>query len=162
MLNRFRQSAPAVITLLCVALLAAWLTGAHAHRHVGGHLHDHSPSAWGVVEQGHSHEQAPAHDALVSSSETLSADHDDDFAGHAALQHHADGHDDVETQLMQPRNGVALPDLPLLAVLLFCAVFVLPRSKTFTVVAINDPPDPRRTAWSLRPPLRGPPSFSIA
>lgn len=47
-------------------------------------------------------------------------------------------------------------------VLLFYAVFVLAKTKALIVPAFTDPPDPRRADGSLRPPLRGPPLFSVA
>jgi hypothetical protein len=63
-------------------------------------------------------------------------------------------------QALQPPAFKTPLDLPLL-VLLCCAVLVLTRTRTPVVAVFIDPPDPKRADWSLRPPLRGPPSFSV-
>lgn len=164
MLNRIRQTAPTVALLICVALLATWLTGAHAHRHVGGHEHEQSLHAWGGVASGH--EMSHGHE--LDSAHTVG--HDLGTAGHREREHfdphsialiHADGHENVEMQALQPPVSKTLSDLPLL-VLFCCAVLVLTRTRTPVLAVITDPPDPKRADWSLRPPLRGPPLFSVA
>lgn len=161
MLNRLRQKAPAVALLICVTLLATWLTGAHGHRHVGGHEHEQALHGWGGVhsEHNHSHDLAPEHatTADLATSIHFAGEH---FEPHSLTLNHADGHENIEIQALQPPAGKTMPDL-LLLVLLFCAVFVLTRTRTLVVPVVTEPPDPRRAYWSLGPPLRGPPSFSV-
>ena len=73
---------------------------------------------------------------------------------------HQDGHENIELQALQAPAVKSLLDLPL-PVLLCVAVWVLTRTRTAVVAARTDPPDPKRADWFLRPPLRGPPSFSV-
>lgn len=163
MLNQLRQTAQAVAHLICVALLATWVTGAHAHRHVGGLGHEHTLHAGDDLpplhEPDHSHERIDAH-AAVPDLGIAEHDQHEHVAAHSVALIHDDGHENIELQALQPPSGKVLPDLPLLA-LLCCAVLVLARTRTPMVAVITDPPDPERSPWSLRPPLRGPPSFSV-
>ena len=166
MLNHFRQTAPAVALLICVALLAKGFTGAHGHRHVAGQEHEHSLNAGAGMDSGREH--AHNHDgldfshaivpALVSASSGPSGA--DPFDPHPVALIHEDGHADVVLQALQPSPRKALPDLSLLA-LLCGAILVLTRTRALVVAVISDPPDTKRADWSLRPPLRGPPSFSV-
>lgn len=162
MLNRLRQTAPAVALLICVALLATWTTGAHAHRHVGGHQHEHVQQAWAETdsnhEHGHSHEVDSSH---APASGHAGADGDrSHFGTHSLALAHDDGHENIEVQALQPPSVKSLLDLPLLALVCF-AILLLSRTRRLVVAAIPDPPDPKRVDWSLRPPLRGPPSSSV-
>lgn len=162
MLNRLRQTASAVTLFVSVALLATWTTGAHAHRHVGGQQHEHTQPALAEVDSSHahehSHELAPTDPRGVVSNAHSDSGH---FAPHSAALAHEDGHENVELLVLQPPAVKSLLDLPLLA-LLCAVVLVLTRTRTTVVAVLTDPPDPKRADWSLRPPLRGPPSFSIA
>lgn len=163
MLNRARQTAPTVALLICVALLAAWLTGAHAHRHVGGAGHKQSLHAGSAVDSAHT--AGHGHDGDFSSASALdhgTAEHSE--SGHSDAHSfaliHEDGHENIEFQALQLSPGKAALDFPLL-LLLCCAVLALARTQTLVVRVIPDPPDPKPADWSLRPPLRGPPSFSV-
>lgn len=153
MLNSFRHTAPLLAALICMALLAMWLTGAHGHRHVGGDSHQHAlaGSAADYAHADHPHdaghdESPPAHDH---------------FAPHALSLIHDDGHENIELNGLQPPPNTPLIDAPVL-VLLLCAVFLLARPRAFRVSVIDDPPITRSLAKSVRPPLRGPPVFSVA
>lgn len=168
MLESFRQTAPAASLLICVALLAAWMTGAHAHRHVGRHPHGpavQAAGAWDSIREfGHGHQALHAHADVgdLAHAEHSVAEHNVNVHSdaHPITLIHDDGHENVELQALKPSPGKALPDWPWL--LLYCAVLVLNRSRTQLVAVLTDPPDPRSATWSLRPPLRGPPSFSVA
>ncbi|MES2884992.1 MAG: hypothetical protein V4709_09325 [Pseudomonadota bacterium] len=166
MLSRLRQTAPAVALFVCFALLAIWMTGAHAHRHVGGQQHEHTQPGVAVMdhahelEHGHSHETELLHTGVAESGTTSFAGDSDHFDPHSVSLVHEDGHENVEVQALQPPAFKSLLDLPLLA-LLCVAVLVLTRTRTAVVAVLTDPPDPKRADWSLRPPLRGPPSFSV-
>lgn len=158
MLNRFRQTAPTVALLICVAfLLATWLTGAHGHRHVGGHEHEPGVSGWSGAhsEHGHLHERAPAQSDADGLATMVQFD-GEHFTPHPDALIHADGHENIEVQALQPPAGRSPLDLPLL-VQFFCVAFVLARARAFIVLPITDPPDSKRADGSLRPPLRGPP-----
>ena len=163
MLNRLRQTAPLVALLICVALLATWLTGAQAHRHVGAEDDGHTPHAWAGMdsdrEHGHSHELNADH---ANAADFPSSEHDDGdhFDPHPLSLIHEDGHENIELQALQAPAGKSLLDLPLL-VLLCVAVLVLTRTQISVVAVLTDPPDPKRADWLLRPPLRGPPLFSV-
>lgn len=153
MLNSFRQTVALLAGVICMALLAMWLTGAHGHRHVGGDSHRHAlaGSAAHHDDAGHSHEEAhadspPAHDH---------------FQPHPLSLIHGDGHENIELKGLQPPPGTQFTDTPVLALLL-CAVFLLARPRRFRVSVIDDPPINRLLDQSLRPPLRGPPLFSVA
>ncbi|MFP5336967.1 MAG: hypothetical protein ACLGIW_00470 [Gammaproteobacteria bacterium] len=161
MLNQLRQTAPAVALLICVALVAAWVSGAHAHRHVAWLKGDHSlhASAQAKHEHGHSHAQAVATEAAAELM-AGSTDTGSHVTPHAASLIHLDGHEDIESHALQPPSGKVLPDLGLLALVSF-AVFVLSRASTLVLVVVPDPPASRQAGWTLRPPLRGPPSFSV-
>ena len=163
MLHRLRQTAPLVALLICLALLATWLTGAHAHRHVGAQEHGHTLHTWAGLdadrEHGHSQELDIDH-AVAADSPSSEHDDGDHFAPHPLSLIHQDGHENIELQALQAPAVKSLLDLPLL-VLLCVAVWVLTRTRTPVVAARTDPPDPKRADWFLRPPLRGPPSFSV-
>lgn len=163
MLNRLRQTAPAVALLICLALLATWMMGAHAHRHVGGHEHEQALHALGGIDADHghlhSHELEWSHATAPDLASSGQAD-GEHFDPHSVALIHEDGHENIELQALRPASGKTLSDLPLL-VLLCCAALVLTRTRTSVVAVITDPPDPRRSIWSLCPPLRGPPSFSV-
>lgn len=153
MLNSFRQTAPLLAGVICMALLAMWLTGAHGHRHVGSDSHQHAlaGSAAHHDDAGRSHEVA--HDESPSAH--------DHFQPHPLSLIHGDGHENVELKSLQPQPGTQLTDSPVLALLL-CAVFLLARPRRLPVSVIDDPPINRLLDQSLRPPLRGPPLFSVA
>lgn len=168
MLSRLRHSAPAIALLVCVALLATWLTGAHAHRHVGWSGQESSLQASPDLhaDDGHGHEHEHPHllDALlVLASDMLGAAHDADtpLAPHPVSLIHHDGHENVEVQAVQPSFGKASLDLPLFALLCFAVLMLRPGRERVTVFH-PQPPAVWRAAWTLRPPLRGPPSFSVA
>jgi hypothetical protein len=162
MLNRLRQTAPVVALLICAALLATWLTGAHAHWHVGTQDDEHTLHAWTGLdsdrEHGHSHESNVdrAIEAEFPSIEHADGDH---FAPHPLSLIHQDGHENIELQAVQAPGSKLLLDLPLLVC---AAVLVLTRTQIPAIALLTDPPDPKRTDGFLRPPLRGPPSFSVA
>jgi hypothetical protein len=164
MLQRLRQTAPAVALLICVALLATWMTGAHAHRHVGGHQHEsvvHAAAASDALhESGHGHEAQHAHEGAANDLDGVHGDGVHSEA-HPVTLIHQDGHENVEVHALQLSPAKSHLDWPLL-VLLCCAVLVLARTRAPRVAVLTDPPDPKSTDWSLRPPLRGPPSFSVA
>lgn len=161
MLNRLRQTAPVVALLICVALLATWLTGAHAHRHVGAQEHGHTLHAWAEMdsdrEHGHGHELTIDH-AIAADFPSSKHDDGDHFDPHPSSLIHQDGHENIELQALQAPAVKSLLDLPLL---LCVAVVVLTRIQIPVVAVRTDPPDPKRADWFLRPPLRGPPSFSV-
>ena len=161
MLNRLRQTAPVVALLICVALLATWLTGAHAHRHVGAQDDGHSLHAWAGMdsdrEHGHSHELNVDH-AIAADFPSIEHDDSDHFDHHPLSLIHQDGHENIELQALQAPTRRSLLDVPLL---LCVAVLVLTRTQIPVVAVLTDPPDPKRADWFLRPPLRGPPSFSV-
>lgn len=161
MLNRLRQTAPVVASLLFVALLATWLTGAHAHRHVGAPQHGHTLHALAGMdsdrEHGHSHELSIDH-AIAADFPSNEHDDGDHFAPHPASLIHQDGHENIELQALQALAVKSLLDLPLL---LCVAVLVLTRTQIPVVAVLTDPPCRKRADWFLRPPLRGPPSFSV-
>ncbi|MES2885464.1 MAG: hypothetical protein V4709_11695 [Pseudomonadota bacterium] len=164
MLKRLRQTAPAVALLICVALLATWMTGAHAHRHVGDHAHEAVAAALSAVdgahESGHGHDAQHAHD---DASNEFNTEHGESAhsEAHPVTLIHQDGHENVEVQALQPSPAKSHLDWPLL-VLLCCAALLLTQTRTPLVAVLTDPPDPKSADWSLRPPLRGPPSFSVA
>lgn len=143
MLHRFRHSAPIVSALLCLALLATWLSGAHEHRLPGDHQHQAQASSLSAAHSAHEHAHAIAQ-----------------FAPHPLSLIHSDGHEDVEQQAVQPPGSKLLPEFALL-VLPFCVLSILVRARILLVAAIADPPDLGPAVWSLRPPLRGPPSYSV-
>ena len=163
MLNRLRQRAPLVALLICVALLATWLTGAHAHRHVGAQEHGRALHAWAGMDSdpAHSHGHELNIDHAVA-ADFASGEHDDGehFDPHSVSLIHQDGHENIELQALQVPAVKSLLDLLSLA-LLCVAILVLTRTRTRVVAALTDPPDPKRADWFLRPPLRGPPSFSV-
>ena len=153
MLNSLRQTAPLLAGVICMALLAMWLTGAHGHRHVGGDSHQNAlvGSAAHHDHADHSHEEA--HDELPSAR--------NHFKPHPLSLIHGDGHENIELKGLQPPPHTQLTDAPVLALLL-CAVFLLARPRRLRVSVIDDPPINRLLEKSLRPPLRGPPLFSVA
>lgn len=145
MLQGLRQNTPIVVTLLGIALLSMWLSGAHRHRALTHHGHEHEQSLHG--HHHHAHDDSP--DAAVA----LAALADSAIASHAA---HADQHSDIRLTVLMPSAGKPLADLILLA-LLACAVFLLRRPGGLSRLSLPDPPRLRHPASSLRPPLRGPP-----
>lgn len=149
MLNSFRQTAPLLAGLICMALLAMWLTGAHGHRQVGDHEHTLAGSSSGQAHADHSHDSA--HDETPPAHHAHSAAHPPSLI-------HSDGHEDIEVKGLQPPPSTQLGDAPVLALLL-CAAFLLTRPPRLRVCLIDDPPITRSLALSLRPPLRGPPVF---
>lgn len=161
MLNRLRQTAPVVALLICVALLATCITGAHAHRHVGAQDNGHTLHAWAGMdsdrEHGHGHELNIDH-AIAADFPSSDPDDDDYFDPHPLSLIHQDGHENIELQALQAPAGKSLLDLPLL---LCVAVLVLTRTRIPVIAVLTDPPDRKRADWFLRPPLRGPPSFSV-
>lgn len=136
-----------------MALLAMWLSGAHGHRHIGADAHQRALA-----------DALPAHDHPDHAHE---AAHEDaqygqyHFAPHPLSLIHGDGHENIEVKGLQPPTGTQLGDAPLLA-LFFCAVLLLATPRRLRVCLIDDPPINRSLAQSLRPPLRGPPLFSVA
>ena len=161
MLNRLRQSAPAVASLICIALLATWITGAHAHRHVGAQDGGQTLHAWAEMdserEHGHGHE-LPIDQTIAADFPTSEHDEGDHFDLHPLSQPHPHGYENVELLAVQAPAVKSLLDLPLL---LCVAVLVLTRTQILVVAVLTEPPDPKRADWFLRPPLRGPPSFSV-
>lgn len=153
MLNSFRQNAPLLAGLICMALLAMWLTGAHGHRHIGADAHQHA-----LVDAGADHGHAEhSHEAVHDDSQP----DQEHLAPHPLSLIHGDGHENIEVKGLQPPPGTQLPDAPLLGLLL-CAVFLLAQPRRLRVCLIDDPPINRSLDQSLRPPLRGPPVFSVA
>ena len=151
MLTSLRQQATMIASLICVALLAMWMTGAHGHRHVSSEAHDHAVDA---DHGGHSHEM-PAEQE--SSFDDAGASH---HAVHSPTMMHGDDHEDIELQGLQPTPIKHLPDAPLL-VLLICAVLVLARRQMGTLPLPTESPPLTASPGFLRPPLRGPPAFSV-
>ena len=165
MLNRLRRAAPAVALLICVALLATWLTGAHAHRHLGAQARGHTLHAGVGMDSDHErgHSLEPNIDHAIA-ADLPSGEHDDGdhFDPHSVLLIHQDKHENIELRALQAPAVKTLLDLPLpLLVLLCVAVLVLTRPRSAVVAVPSHPPDPQRADWFLRPPLRGPPSFSV-
>lgn len=148
MLNTLRKAAPVITGLVCMALLVMWITGAHGHRHIGGLTHQHMASSQHEShgEAGHSHEPALS-----------DGDHQEPDV--SSVIHH-DGHENIDLQGLRPPSGTQLPDTTL-AGLLFCVFFVLAPPRRLRIGAIVDPPIERSVARSLRPPLRGPPLYSV-
>lgn len=152
MLTLLRQQATMIASLICVALLAMWITGAHGHRHATDAAHDHEI---GAGHGGHSHE-TPELQGL--SFDDTAAAHSTE---HSPTMMHGDGHQDIELQGLHPAPFKHLPDAPLL-ILLICAVLVLARRRTGILPQPTDSPPPTARLSFLRPPLRGPPVFSVA
>lgn len=148
MLNSLRQTAPAVALLICVALLAMWLTGAHAHRPVGNHGHSHAQGLHAHAH--HAHEDAAADDGSTGLPNVVL------YAASTLL---ADAFSDIELTSLQPPHGKTLGDLPLIALLL-CAALLLRRPRALIVAPPGNPPPLKRLEWFLSPPLRGPPDFA--
>ena len=163
MFSQLRQTAPAVVALICMVLLTVWITGTHAHRHVAWINGEHSLPVAGdgqrVHEHGHSHAIGLATDAATKFA-LDTPEHDEHSSLYSASLVHLDGLEDIESHALQPVSGKALPDLSLLALVSF-AVFVLSRAKMLALVLIPDPPASKRAGWRLRPLLRGPPSISV-
>lgn len=153
MLNRLRQIAPAAAFLVCLSLLAMWMTGAHAHRHVGRSSHSHALPLVNEAPSAHDH----AHAASASASHAEPGP----LAAHPPSQIHDDGHENVELQGLRPPPSPAWIDLPLVLMSL-CAFLASAASRPLLIPRIADPPLIDRIRWSWRPPLRGPPSFSAA
>lgn len=144
MLNRFRHSAPPLVRLICLALLAMWLSGAHGHRHLATHGHEHMVAAAGHLD-------------LHAADHAQSGPGPEIFAAHSPAMIHADGHENIELKALQAPAG-AQPGDPLALALLVCAVALVTRSRPHRAVVVNDPPISRSRCQSLRPPLRGPPA----
>jgi hypothetical protein len=161
MLNRLRQSAPAVASLICIALLATWITGAHAHRHVGTQDGGQTLHAWAEMgsdrDHGHGHE-LDIDQPITADFPRSELDDGDHFAPHPLSQIHLDGYENIELLAVQAPAVKSLLDLSLL---LCVAVLVLTRTQIPVVAVLTEPPDPKRVDWFLRPPLRGPPSISV-
>lgn len=157
MLNCVRRTAPAVAWLLCASLLATWITGAHGHRHVGGQQHQDEQAGGSAARSEHEH----SHEAAHGRAATIASFDGEHLAPHPVALIHTDGHENIEVQALQPSAGKSMSDLIVLA-LFYCAVFVLTRIQALVVFTGTDPPPPRRAGKSLRPPLRGPPLFSVA
>lgn len=157
-MDRLRQSASAVVCLICMALLGMWLTGTHGHRHVGGNHHDDRLHGQSETLLRHDHASESAHwpSGTVEPDVRQDADH---IASHSVHLIHADGHENIELKGVHAPGGSPSVSAPALA-LLFYVAFVLARTRPHFVPAISDPPRPVRER-SLRPPLRGPPSFSV-
>ncbi len=153
MLNRLRQIAPAAAFLVCLSLLAMWMTGAHAHRHVGGSSHSHGLPLMDDAPSAHDH----SHTASASASHA-EAEH---LAAHPPSLIHDDGHENVDLQGLLPPSSPQLSDL-LLVLSSVYAFLSLARAQPRLIPRIADPPLIHRMRWSWRPPLRGPPSFSAA
>lgn len=151
MLSFLRQHATMIASLICVALVAMWITGAHGHRDVSGTAHDHE---MGADHGNHSHTTALAQE---SGFDDAAAAHG---VAHVPTMIHGDDHQDVEVQGLHPAPAKHLPDAPLL-ILLICAVLVLARRRTGTLASPTDSPPPTASPGFLRPPLRGPPAFSV-
>ncbi len=104
-LNKHLQSRKNSLHKTSVALLATWLTGAHAHRHVVGHEHQQSFHAWSGFdtghESGHGHELDFAHDTEhdLGSAKHSESEH---FNPHSVALSHANGHENVELPTLQP------------------------------------------------------------
>lgn len=140
MLPFFRQIANSLVILLGITLMAMWLSGAHGHRPLANHGHAHAQGL-----HGHYHH---AHDDLTAAASDVP---------HESPAIHADHFSDIELLALLPPSGKPLTDLPLLALLLICAAFVLRRSDGPSITLLPDPPWHWRSLFALRPPLRGPP-----
>lgn len=154
MLSVLRKTAPAVAALICMALLAMWLTGAHGHRHVGEHSQAHALDAANAAHADFAH----AHDGAAHDESLPSLDRSQP---HPLSVAHDDGHADVELQALQPPFIKHLSDAPVLALLLV-VLFALASPRRLRLPPIADPPTPRSPVLSLRPPSRGPPLPSVA
>ncbi len=166
MLDRLRQIVPAVSWLICFALLATWITGAHGHRHAAGSVHKQVLHSW-FDAPDHAHDHAHAHEGLSDShtdtTEWLGTGQSgsEHFEAHSIALIHADGHENIEILALQPQTIKTTVDLPSL-VLLYSAVLFLTDRTELVVHHVTDPPDERRADWFLRPLLRGPPTRSVA
>ena len=138
MLPLLRNRAALVATLLGVALLAMWLSGAHGHRPVGNHGHAHAQGVHG--HHHHPHDESPNQGAEPALAPVM-------LEG---------DHADIKLTAVQPPAGKSMGDLPVFALLL-CVVLLLRVPRGLAVALLPEPPLLRRLACLLRPPLRGPP-----
>lgn len=144
MLPRLRHHAALIATLLGVALLVMWLSGAHGHRPLAEHGPEHAHGVHGHHHHAHDGPADPAADGVVT---------------HAPAMLAADLQADIRLTALQPPAGKSLGDLPMFA-LLACIVLLL-RLPRATLAAL--PPRParrRRPPQLLGPPLRGPPPIA--
>lgn len=159
-----RRAARIVAFLTSLVLMTAWVTGAHAHRHVGAQEHGHTGHTWGGVdsnhELGHS-DELNVDDAIAADIPSSEHDEGDHSAPHLLSLIHLDGHDNIELQALQAPAVKLLLNLPLLLPVLLCFALLVLTRPHFVAVP-TDPSNAKRADWFLSPPLRGPPAYSVA
>lgn len=156
MLSYLRQTSLPTALALCMALLAVWGSGAHAHRRIdSGHAHSGSEFGFEVLH----------HDVVTSASQLVSDRQiSESNLIHAPHKLTPTSVEDVQLVGLRPSASMGkLPSLDLPPVILFFGaltlLLVLPSGRL--AGARESPPRPLSNLVRLRPPLRGPPLFSV-
>ncbi|MDP3859919.1 MAG: hypothetical protein Q8Q73_19330 [Stagnimonas sp.] len=158
MMSALRNQSGLVVAMLCIALAVMWVSGAHSHWHLGdrgGTEHEHLSE--NSVPGDHDHHHA---DAALGAAESAPEQHSD-FSPSWHWDHAVDQEDVKVVGVGVGMGKLSSPDAPLL-VLLFCAALLLPRRPAPRHAVLWATPPRSRRAGQLRPPLRGPPSISVA
>ncbi|TAM22855.1 MAG: hypothetical protein EPN60_16220 [Nevskiaceae bacterium] len=158
MKSALRSHSILVVAMLCIALAVMWGSGAHSHWHLGdqGGV-EHENLSVSSVDDDHDHHHAgQAFSSLESAAEQHS-----DFSPSWHWDHAVDQEDVKIVGVGIGIGKLSSPDAPLLA-LLFCAALLLPRRPAPRHAVLWETPPRSRVTGQLRPPLRGPPSISVA
>ena len=155
MLAFLRNRSASTVIALCIALSAVWVSGAHAHRHV----------SLGHTESAHEHATPTAHDdheaeyqAALGEVDEYAFEHDRWNANHALS---SDTHQDVELVGVGASTVKTLGIDQLAVALLIVSFLPHQRLRSIVIAAPQAPPGRLLEPIHLRPPLRGPPSFSV-
>ena len=153
-----RSHSNLVVAMLCIALAVMWISGAHSHWHLGdqGGLGHEQFLAAGVEGDDDHHHAGPS----FGSVESVVGPHSD--VSRSWHWDHAVDQEDIKIVGVGLGMGkLSSPDVPML-LLLACAVFLLPRRVSPRHVVLWETPPRTTVTGQLRPPLRGPPSISVA